>query len=460
MKSNKLTLIAAAALATAMVSSCNIYKKFEMPADDALTSEYVRACETAPDSAAFGNLQWQQVFTDPMLVDLINGALANNTNLNNAKLNIDIAHANLRGARLAYLPSLALAPQGGASSVANGKLTNWNYTIPLSASWEVDIFGKLLNGKRGAEAAYQQTKDFEQAVRSQIIGGVANCYYAISTLKSQINLNKATAEIWRRNVEVMKQYKEAGMTNEAAVVQAQANYISILASITDLEVSLDEAYNTLSLLMNEMPHEWAIPADAHLDVPEIARDGVAMRELAARPDVHAAEMKLAAAYYTTNSARAAFYPGLTITANYGFTNSLGTIIRNPGEWFANLAGSLVAPLFSRGQNIARLEAAKAQQQQALNDFEYTLLNASAEISDALTVIDKNRQKAVYLDEQVANLVKSVDYTGELFAAGSATYLEVLTAQSSLLQAQMSELNCRLTRSQAIISLYQALGGGR
>ena len=460
MKHNIFTLAAVAALTSVMLGSCGLYKKFEMPTDSALTSEYAEARSAEVDSAAFGNLRWQEVFTDPMLVDLIERALANNTNLANAKLNIDIAHANMRGARLSYLPSLALAPSGGASSVANGSLTGWNYTIPLTASWEVDIFGKTLNSKRGAEASFQQAKDYEQAVRSQIIGGVANCYYAISSLKSQLNLNRATAEIWRRNVEVMKAYKEAGMTNEAAVVQSQANYINILASITDIETSLDEAYNTMSLLVNEMPHEWNIPADAVLSVPTIARDGVEMRELAARPDVRAAEMSLATAYYATGSARAAFYPGLTITANYGFTNLLGGMIRNPGEWFANLAGSLVAPLFSRGQNIARLEAAKAQQQQALNTFEYTLMNAAAEVSNALTTIEKTDEKALLIADQVDNLEKSVDYTSQLFAAGSATYLEVLTAQSSLLTAQMSQLNCRLAHTKSIISLYQSLGGGR
>jgi len=457
---NKLSLVAVASLTAIMASSCHIYKKFEMPQDEPLTREYTEARDAETDSAAFGNLAWQQVFTDPVLVDLINGALANNTNLDNARLNIEIAHANLRGARLSYLPSLTLAPQGGASSVANGKLTNWNYTIPLSASWEVDIFGKLLNSKRGAEAAYQQTKDYEQAVRSQIIGGVANCYYAISTLKSQLQLNRETAEIWRQNVQVMQDYKEAGMTNEAAVVQARANYIGILASITDLEASLTEAYNTLSLLMNEMPHEWAIPADAELTVPQILRDGVPMRELAARPDVRAAEMNLASAYYSTNLARAAFYPGLTISANYGFTNQLGSFISNPGEWFANLAGSLVAPLFSRGQNIARLQAAKAQQQQALNNFEYTLLNAAAEVSNNLSSLENSRKKAGHLTDKVDNLDKSVQYTSELFGAGSATYLEVLTAQSSLLAAQMEQLNCRLTQAQSLIALYQSLGGGR
>ena len=187
-----------------------------------------------------------------------------------------------------------------------------------------------------------------------------------------------------------------------------------------------------------------------------------MSELAARPDVQAAEQSLAAAYYATNSARAAFYPGLTISVNGGFTNLLGSFIKNPGDWFYQLAGSLVAPLFSRGQNIARLQGAKKQQEQAMNNFEYALLNASAEVNDALTVYDKSLQKSTYLVDQVANLEKSVEYTKDLmlYSTGSTSYLEVLTAQQGLLQAQISQINTELARSQAIISLYQALGGGR
>lgn len=451
---------AVATLAVAMLTGCGLYKKFEMPADTPLQQEYIEAKASEGDARAFGNLQWQDVFTDPMLADLINQALANNVDLANAKLNVDIAHANLRGARMSYFPSLTLTPTGGASSVGNEKLTGWNYTIPLSASWEVDIFGKLLNNKRLAESSEQQAKDYEQAVRSQIIGGVANCYYSIAILQAQLKLSRETAVIWGENVQTMKDYKLAGRTNEAAVVQSQANYLSVLSSITDLEVALDQANNTMSLLLNTMPQKWEVSPEARLVAPAIFRDGVPMRELAARPDVRAAEEALAQAYYTTNIARAAFYPGLSITANYGFTNSFGSFIKNPGDWFASLAGTLVAPIFSRGQNIARLEAAKARQQQSLNTFQYTLLSATAEVSDALTTYDKNNEKGVLLAEQVDNLEKAEYYTKELFAAAGATYLEILTAQSSLLSAQMSQLNCELAKAQAVINLYQSLGGGR
>lgn len=460
MKLKYITLPAVAVITTALLSGCGLYKKFEMPEETQLQKEYVEAVNAPVDSAAFGNLQWQEVFTDPVLADLINRALENNVDLKNAKLNIDIAHANMRGARMSFFPSLALTPTGGASSVSNGKLTGWNYTIPLTASWEVDVFGKLLNNKRSAESAHRQAQEFTQAVRSQIIGGVANCYYTIAILEAQLQLSRETAAIWAENVQAMKDYKLAGRTNEAAVVQSQANYLSILASITDLESALAQANNTMSLLLNEMPQTWEISPEARLNAPAIFRDGVPMRELAARPDVRVAEENLAQAYYATNMARAAFYPGLTITANYGFTNSFGSIIKNPGDWIASLAGSLVAPIFSRGQNYARLEASKASQKQALNTFEYTILSASAEVSNALTAYDNNNEKALYLVEQVDNLEKSVEYTKALFDSAGSSYLEILTAQSSLLSAQMSQLNCELAKAQSVINLYQSLGGGR
>lgn len=457
---NKMKYIATITLGISMLSSCGLYKKYEMPQDEsALAAEYVKAQEAEIDTTTFGNLRWQEVFTDPVLVDLINQALANNVNMQNAKLNIDIAQAQLKGAKLSYLPSVALAPNGGFASFAGSDFIG-TYQIPLAVSWEVDIFGKLLNNKRSAEASLEQTKAYNQAVRSQIIGGVANCYYAIATIERQIELNKETAKLWSESIEVMKNLKLDGRLNEAAIVQSTASYYNLLASITDLEVALDETNNTMSLLLNVLPQKWSVSPQAKLAMPNVVRAGVPMVELAARPDVRAAELDVAKAYYATNLARAAFYPGLTISANGGFTNSVGSAIVNPGEWFIQLAGSLTAPIFSRGKNIANLEAAKAAQKQAMNNFEYTLLSASAEVSDAMTVCQKSDEKVQLLDKQIENLEKSVEYTQELLKLGTSTYLEVLTAQQNLLAAQMSQLACEHTKTQAVINLYQSLGGGR
>ncbi len=447
----------------ATTTSCHIYKKFEMPDQSTLGQEYVEATEQESDTTALGNLPWQQVFTDPVLADLINQALENNKDLNNARLNIEVAHANMLGARLSYLPSLALAPTINGAAAGGSKLS-WNYQIPLSASWEIDIFGKLLNNKWSAEAAHAQSKYYAQAVRSQIIGGVANCYYAISALEAQLQLQRATAEAWERSVSMMRDMKEAGFTNEAAVVQSNAQYFSIQASIRDLETAVEEAHNTLSLLLNQMPQRWAIQPGLSLELPAGFHSGVPMSALAARPDIHASERSLAMAYYATNQARAAFYPGLTITANGGWTDHIGNLVKNPGQWFINLAGTLAAPLFSRGQNIARLKATKAQQKQALNNFEYALMSASAEVSSALTAYANNSAKIEALTVQTEQMGQAVEITEILFqnpsSSQSTSYLEVLTAQQNYLGVQMNLINSTLERTRSIVNLYQALGGGR
>lgn len=458
----KASRVAAVILMTAALGSCNIYTKYHTPTDTPLTQAYAEARSAAPDSNAFGNLLWEDVFTDPVLVQLINTALTNNTSLQNAMLNVDVARANMRGARMAYLPSVALAPNAARASY-DGHMGDWTYSIPAQVSWEVDIFGKLLNSKRGSEAALRQTEAYAQAARSQIITAVATTYYSISTVKAQLELSRNTAVLWEQTVQTMSDLKEAGRgVTEAAVVQSRAQHTSILAQITDLETQLDQLNNTMSLLLNTLPQEWNIPSSASLSMPEIIRAGVPMSELAARPDVRAAEEALARAFYATNSARAAFYPGLSISFAGGFTNLLGSFIQNPGVWFYQLAGSLTAPLFARGQNIARLQASKAQQQQALNSFRYTLLNAASEVSDAMTVYNNSTIKSGLLESQVHDLNLSVEYTQALlmYSTGSTNYLEVLTAQQNLLGAQMSQLNTEFARARAIINLYQALGGGR
>lgn len=461
MKMNNIIKVAVIMLAGASMSGCHIYKSYETPTSTPLTKAYAEALEQPVDSTEFGNLPWQEVFTDPILVDLINRALESNTNLRNAQLNVEAAQAQLLGAKLSYLPSVALAPNGAGAKYAENPFS-WTYQLPAQVSWEVDIFGKLLNSKRGARAAVLQSQAYAQAVRSQIISGVATTYYTLAAVRSQLELSRNTSELWKETVQTMRDLKLSGGVTEAAVMQSEANYYSILANITDLESSVDRLNNTMSLLLNTMPQEWTVNPTAALVAPPVARNGVEMRLLASRPDVAAAEQSLASAYYATNSARAAFYPGLTITANGGFTNLLGSFVSNPGDWFVQLAGSLVAPLFSRGRNIATLKAAKAQQQVAMNNFEYTLLNAAAEVSDALTVYQKSIIKAELLDKQVEDLAKAVDMTQDLllYSTGSTNYLEVLTAQQSLLSAQISLIACRQARDLAVINLYQAVGGGR
>lgn len=446
---------------TVALSSCHIYQKYELPAEESsFVEDYKKAIEAPVDSTSLEYLGWEKIFTDPLLQSYIRQALANNNDLDDARLNVEKAQAQLKGAKLSYFPSLALNPNGGTASYG-GSHMNWSYTIPLAANWEIDVFGKILNRKRGAKVTVEQMQDYEQAVRSQIICGVANTYYALVLLKQQLALTERTAIIWKDQVESMKAMKEAAYVNEAAVVQSAANYWSIMASIPDIKYNITTTSNTLSVLLGTYPQEWEVTSDLNFSLPVDVLNGIPMSYLAVRPDVRAAERGLAAAYYTTNSARAAFYPTLSISAQGGFTNLLGSLIKNPGEWFIQLAGQLAAPLFSRGQNIATLQAAKASQKQAMNAFESTVLNASADVSDALSQIANIGQKKKSIEMQIDNLEKSVEYTQELLTLDQkTTYLEVLTARSSLLSAQLSGLACWHTQTAALISLYQAVGGGR
>ena len=457
---NKL-LFLSLSLSAILLSGCHIYKKYELPQNDSpIVKDYATALEEPVDSTTLPYIGWRDIFTDPILADYISRALENNKDLNNARLNIDIAQAQLKGAKLSYFPSLSLNPNGGSASYG-GSHMNWTYTIPLAAQWEIDIFAKILNKKRGAKVNYEMVQDYEQAVHSQIVCGVASVYYSLVMLHQQLGLTQRTSEIWKEQVESMELLKLAGRTNEAAVVQSRANYYNIMSTIPALENSINQLQNTLSLLLNEYPQEWAVTGDLTFSLPDNLIKGIPISYLATRPDVRASEKALAVAYYATNSARSNFYPSLVISAQGGFTNLLGSIIKNPGDWFIQLAGSLTAPIFSRGQNIATLEAAKAQQKQALNNFEYAVLTASADVSNALVAYNKFSSQDEYLQLQVDQLEKSVDYTNELFMYNqTTTYLEVLTARSSLLSAQLNCISNWHERAAALISVYQAVGGGR
>lgn len=456
---NKLIKIAALTLVVLTMGSCNIYKKYELPTENStIASDYSKALEAPVDSASLPMLGWKSVFTDPILQGYIQQALENNTNLENARLNVDIARAQLQGAKLSYFPSVVLNPNIGTSSYGGSDM-KLSYTIPMAISWEIDAFGKILNRKRGAKASVEQVEAYQQAVSSQIICGVASTYYSLVLLNQQLDLTKRTAMIWKDQVQTMVDMKEAAMTTEASVVQSRANYYSILASIPDIEAGIVQAQNALALLLNTYPRTFEVTSDLSFELPVDIKNGVPVSYLAVRPDVRAMERALAAAYYSTNSARAAFYPSLVISSNGGFTNLLGSIIKNPGEWFIQLAGSLTAPLFSRGQNIATLKAAKAQQEQAMNNFEYSVLSASADVSNALSNIEKNAVKRDLILQQVDQLEKSVEYTNDLFMLNRGTYLELLTARTQLLGAQLSSLAAWHTRVSSLISLYQAVGGG-
>lgn len=446
----------------ATMSSCNIYKQYDRPDvnTQGLYRDPVSNTDTlVSDTTNMADLPWEQVFTDPQLQSLIRLGLERNTDLQTAVLRVQEAQASLMSSRLSYLPSLGLSPQGGVSSFDKSK-AGWNWSLPVVASWELDLFGKLLNAKRAAKASLMQSEAYKQAVQTQVIAAIANYYYTLLMFDKQLEISEQTVILWGENVETMKALKTAAVVNEAGVVQSEANYYMVVASVADLKNQIREIENSLSLLLRQAPQKIVRGKFSQQKLPSELHAGVPVQLLANRPDVKAAEMALAGTFYNANEARAAFYPQLSISGTFGWTNQAGGMIVNPGKMIASAVGSLTQPLFYRGANIARLKIAKAQQEEALLSFEQAVLNAGGEVSNALDLYQTAQEKLIQRTKQINSLVKSVEYTQQLLTLGNSTYLEVLTAQQSLLGAQLSGVSDEYQKMQAVVNLYHALGGGK
>jgi len=448
-----------------LLASCNLYSNYERPSGIVSDSLFRDTTSTyavlANDTANFGNTPWQQVFTDPALQALINKALSNNADLRTADLTVRTAEAQLKVKRLSYLPSLALSPTGTLSSFDGSKATK-TYSIPVQASWQVDFFGSIRNAKKQAQMQLEQSKAAKQATRTTIIASVANAYYTLQMLDEQLQITKETIELWAKNVDAMEaMFQAGGLTNSAAVSQAKANYYQIKSTVPTLEQSITSTENALCVLLHEEPHPIARSAFNADAFPADLSVGVPLQLLANRPDVRAAEMQLAYAFYGVNAARSAFYPQITLTGSAGWTNSSGAGIVNPGKILASAVGSLVQPIFQHGSLVAQYKISKYQQETAKLNFEKTLLQAGQEVSDALSQYQTYSEVEAEQQKQVAELESAVESTNFLFTHGNSTsYLETLTAQQSLLSAQLSLISDKFDKVQAAINLYQALGGGR
>ena len=445
-----------------LLSSCGIYTTYERPSDintDGLYGQDLNEEAVAVDTASIASLSWRELFTDSHLQMLIEHALQSNTDLLSAQQRIKEAEATLSSAKLAYLPSFMLTPQGGVSSFDKSKGSG-TYTGIASASWEIDIFGKLTNAKRRSKALYLQSLEYEQAVSTSLIANVANLYYTLLMLDEQYRISEETAVNWRESVRAMRAMMAAGMTNEASVSQSEANCRQVEASLLDLKQQIKEVENSLSILLGEVPGGIERGHLAGQDFPEDLTVGVPLQLLSRRPDVKSAELSLASAFYSTNAARSAFYPSITLSGTAGWTNSAGNMIINPGKLLLSAVGALTQPLFNKGLNIAQLKIAKAQQEEAKLAFQQALLNAGSEVNNALTQVQTARGKTELRTGQIISLENAVRSTQLLMQHGTSTYLEVLTAQQSLLSAQLTQVADRFDEIQGIINLYQALGGGR
>ena len=428
--------------ATLVLSSCGIYNKYK-PVSEVPEGLYGSETVVSADTANFGNLSWREVFTDSYLQNLIDSALVRNTDMQTAHLRVEEAEASLLTSKLSYLPSLFLAPEGAVSS------------------FELDIFGKVTTAKRRAKAAYEQSKEYEQAVKTQLVSAVANTYYTLLMLDAQYEISVSTEAAWKESVRTARAMKKAGMMTEAGLAQTEATYYNICTAVLDLKEQINQTENSMALLLAETPHKIQRGKLENQQLPEDFSVGIPLQMLSNRPDVRSAEFSLAQAFYTTYAARAAFYPSITLSGSAGWTNSAGSMIINPGKFVASAVASLTQPLFNKGVNIAQLKIAKAQQEEARLSFEQTLLNAGVEVNEALVQYQTAREKSAFYDKQITSLQTAARSTSLLMEhSNNTTYLEVLTAQQTLLNARLSQVANRFTEIQGVITLYQALGGGR
>ncbi len=441
------------------LTGCNIYKSYSRPDDLPVQELYNDSTMLSADTtASLGNMPWRTLFTDPCLQALIEEGLASNTDLQVAMLRIDQASAGLTAAKLAYLPSLTLSANGAITSVDGAKPSK-TYEIPLSLSWEIDLFGKLTNAKREQQAVLLQQSAYARAVRSGLIAGIANSYFSLLMLDNQLEISAQTVEIWREQVRTLELQLKVGDVRENAVNQARANLNQLLATHNTLLRQQRETENALCTLLGTTYRSIRRSTLDNQSIPSEISVGIPLQLLSARPDVVKAEMTLAAAYYSTNQSRAAFYPSLTIGGSAGWTNSLGQAVSNPGGWILQALGSLTQPIFQRGKLISNLRIAKDEEEIAKLNYRQALLDAGQEVNDALYAIESYGDNLRYHTEQCQALERTVKSNELLFRTNNATYLELLSSRQDLLNSRLNIVADRLNQLQSVVTLYKALGGG-
>lgn len=455
----KITYLFIICINVALLSSCHIYRNYQRP-ENLPTDSLFRDMDnpSVSDSLSLGDLPWQEVFQDTLLQHYIRYGLEHNTDMQTALLRVDQAKAQLTAAKLAFLPSLTLSPQGTLTSTAGSKTVK-TYELAVQASWEIDLFGNLRNAKKGTQATLLQQQAYQQAVRSELIAGIANTYYSLLMLDEQVAISQSTLEVWKEQVRTMEARMKVGEETENAVTQARASLYELEATHNDLLRQQRETENSLCTLLGMTSRSLERGTLDKQIFPETLPTGIPVRLLSRRPDIVQAKMTLANAYYTTNQARSAFYPNLNLSGSAGWTNALGQAVTNPGDWILSAVASLAQPLFNRGKLISNLRVSKDEEQIALLNYRQTLLDAGQEVNDALYATESAGRSLESHRKQCRELERTVQTSEALYRTGNATYLELLTARQSLLNARLNVVTDSFTQCQAVINLYQALGGG-
>ena len=467
----RLSNIFVAATVSLMLTGCGLYDKYEqkveIPADAFGTMQDVTL-----GGSSLGELTWREFFTDPLLQQLIEQVLANNTDLNSARIAVEKSEASLKAAKLAYLPSLYFSPQGTLAKFDDDPWSK-TYTLPLQLSMDIDVLGSITNKKRAAQALLLQTQMSEEAIRANLISTTAQQYYMLQLLDRQLAILTMTDSLWNASLETQKSLWENGKAYSTAVNQMESSYLNIKTQIVDTRRNIRATENAISRLLADTPQHierknWGYSANPnHSDSEtgqrmfdtQFLKVGVPAIMLELRPDIRMANHAMEEAFYNMQAARAAFFPSITLTGTAGWTNSGTKGIVNPGKLLLNAVGQLTQPIFARGKIKSNYKISQLTLEDLQKKYVQTVIDAGNQVNEAMADCQASREKHAYYHRQVKVLYDAYTGTHELMDNGKANYLEVLTAQESLPNAQLSEAANMYKGAQAVIALYIALGGG-
>ncbi len=462
---NVLLLAGMLILVCASMTACSGTRE-SMPQDKAFPAGYRGSSPAVSGASAdtvIAKLPYRSFFADKTLCALIDTAVVNNIDLQIALKNIDYAEQLRNSAKLGILPSLSVGVQDihNKSSDNGAQKTPQEYIASVSSSWELDIWGKIRSRSQSALAAYLKTQEAAKAVRTRLVADVAAGYYNLLMLDAQLALSKKNLALADTTLKMIQLQYTAGQVSGLAIRQQEAARQSIAGSIPLIEQNIALQENALSTLCGRMPGP--IRRNQLLFNAKVVDDlsiGIPAAVLQNRPDVRAAELAVRGASADVDEAGAAFYPSIIVTAQGGVSALKSSDWFNvPGSLFSVLQGSLLQPLFQRGQLKANYEQSKIKRDQAELSFKQSLLNAVAEVSDALVRLEKIKEQEVIAEERVATLQKAVTNSGMLFQSGLATYLEVIVVQTNSLGAELNLADLRRQHLAALAELYRSLGGG-
>ena len=455
----KLTIILSAGVLCLMAASCgsfkSLYSKYEpntqIP-NDVIGLNYIN---TLGDNAP-APLSWREFFADPLLQRLIDTALVRNTDLNSARIAIEQSQTSLQMAKKSILPSLFFSPSG---TIANfNSNTSKTYNVPLQASWDMGSLGSYTNKKRAANAVLLQTQAREEAVRANLISAVAQQYCLLQLLDRHLEILIQTDSLWGVSLEAQKVLWENGMVYSTAVNQLESSCLNVKTQIVDAKRNIRGVENAICRILAIPPQPIARNKWGCFVMPQIASEDISAQMLLYRPDIRLADFAMEEAFYNMQTARSAFYPGLSLSGTLGWTNSAGGAVINPGKILTSIVASIAQPIFARGQLKGNLEIAKLNQERLRNQYVQTIIDAGNQVNEALADCQAASEKYGYYHRQVEVLHDAYNGTHELMDNGKARYLEVLTAQETLLSAQLNEAMNMYDAATAIIDLYIALGG--